>query len=168
MVEWLIGDIDDDVRFRLARILSDETFADYDVVMMDAPPRMSLGAINALASSHAVIVPTVLDELSASAITPLVSRLNTARSMNPTLHYLGAVGTLRGQRGGADVRDQTRDAIEARLEKWTGTNYLFEHDIKYFTALARVAGTDIGFITDPDVRKAYELLGREMIKELRL
>jgi MinD-like ATPase involved in chromosome partitioning or flagellar assembly len=59
-MQWLLGETPDDVRFRLARILLHPDVArDFDVVLIDAPPRLSMGAINAICASHSLIVPTV-------------------------------------------------------------------------------------------------------------
>ncbi|MEL6288245.1 MAG: AAA family ATPase [Pseudomonadota bacterium] len=169
MLRWLIGDETDDVRYRLGRVLTSDPFASaYDLVLIDAPPRMSTGAINALATSQVVIVPTVLDRLSAEVIGNFTSRLNRLRDMNPALEYVGAVGTLRGQLGGADVSQGARDIAERGLAKWGGHSYLFDSDIKYFTDLAREAGSDIGYLRHQDVRDAYGLLADEFKKQLRL
>ncbi|MCH9806617.1 MAG: AAA family ATPase [Alphaproteobacteria bacterium] len=106
MLRWLIGDETDDVRYRLASALTSQPFRDsYDLILIDAPPRLSTGAINALASSQVVLIPTVLDRLSAEAVGNFISRLNHFRPMNPALQYAGVIGTLRGQIGGADVKE---------------------------------------------------------------
>ena len=96
MLRWLLGETKDDVRFRLANLLlSEEAQQDYDYVLIDAPPRASTGAINALGASHAVVVPTVLDALSVDAAKSFLARTNsTFRPLNPSLEFAGVVGTL--------------------------------------------------------------------------
>lgn len=168
MLRWLIGDEIDDIRYRLAAVLTDKAFADFDLILIDAPPRMSTGAMNALASSQVLLIPTVLDELSAIAIRTFITRINTLRSMNTSLHFAGVIGTLRGQLGGADVTEGAKQTAQEALAKWIGTPYLFESDIKYFTDLAREAGTNVGYLKHKDVREAYKQLASEVERELRL
>jgi chromosome partitioning protein len=168
MLRWLIGDEGDDVRYRLANVLTSDPFSQYDLILIDAPPRLSTGAINALASSQVVLIPTVLDRLSAEAIGNFVSRLNHFRPMNTALQYAGVIGTLRGQLGGADVTEGARQIAEEGVAKWTGTPYVFECDIKYFVDLAREAGSNVGYLKHSAVREAYILLANEIEKQLRI
>lgn len=57
MLRWLLRETGDDVRFRLANLLlSPEVQKEFDIVLIDAPPRLSTGLINALCASHAIIV----------------------------------------------------------------------------------------------------------------
>jgi len=51
MLRWLLGESRGDVRFRLAElILSPEIQNEFDLIIIDAPPRLSTGSINALFS----------------------------------------------------------------------------------------------------------------------
>lgn len=168
MLRWLIGDEKEDIRFNLASALTSEPFREYDMVLIDAPPRLSTGAINALASSQVMLIPTVLDDLSAAAVGTFVGRMNAIRSINTSLQFAGVIGTLRGQLGGADVSERARQTAEIGLANWTGTPYLFDSDIKYFTDLAREAGSNVGYLKHENVRVAYKLLASEIERELRL
>lgn len=167
MLRWLIGDETDDIRFRLAHILTSAPFEPYDIVLIDAPPRMSLGAINALMTSHALLMPTVLDGLSVSALNTMVSRTNKIKVANPSLRYAGVVGTLRGSRGDDVVEDARIEACKT-LKNWNGTSHLYRSEIKYFTDLARLAGTDLAYKKHPGVRDAYIALGDELASEISL
>lgn len=168
MINWLIGDESTDVRHRLGAVLTSDAFSDYDLILIDAPPRMSMGAINALACSHVVLVPTVVDALSVTAIRTLVGRLNRMRRMNTALQFLGVIGTLQGQIGGADVVDGARADVLEQIAEWSGTPYLFDNGIKYFTDIAREAGTNVAYLRHANVREAYDRLAEEMCRELRL
>ncbi|MEL6373286.1 MAG: AAA family ATPase [Pseudomonadota bacterium] len=168
LVQWLIGDIEDDIRYRLASVLTSEPFHGYDIILIDAPPRMSTGAVNALACSQYLLMPTVLDELSAQGIGVMVDRLTQVRQMNMRLEYVGVIGTLRGQLGGADVQARAREVAQEQVANWAGVSYLFENDIQYFTSLARQAGTNVGYLQDKSVKAAYDFLGQELSRELRL
>jgi cellulose biosynthesis protein BcsQ len=80
----LIGETQDDVRYRLAHLLLSKQVQDaFDVVLIDAPPRSSAGALNALFASHCLIVPTVLDDLAVDAVGRFLQRCNRYREFNP-------------------------------------------------------------------------------------
>jgi Mrp family chromosome partitioning ATPase len=66
MIEYLLQEDEDDSRYRLANILLDEEVRKtYDIAFIDAPPRLTAGAINAFCASTHLLVPTVYDRLSA-------------------------------------------------------------------------------------------------------
>src|SRR5439155_20877282 len=70
LLEWLLQqDGGLDVRYRLANaLLRPEVRQSYAAIVLDMPPRMTLGSINALVASHAFVVPTILDTLSVEAV----------------------------------------------------------------------------------------------------
>jgi cellulose biosynthesis protein BcsQ len=69
LIEWLTGDVVGDIRYNLARSLcSDEVQREFDRIIIDAPPRLTTGFINALCASTHLVVPFVLDLLSAERV----------------------------------------------------------------------------------------------------
>lgn len=95
MVEWLIGKRTDDVRYSLARALHDrEIQGHYDVILIDAPPRLTTGCIQALCAATHVLIPTVLDELSAEAAAGFVNQLVVNKALWPQLRLLGVVANM--------------------------------------------------------------------------
>jgi cellulose biosynthesis protein BcsQ len=69
VLEWLIGDRQEDIRYNLARALhSQEVQQNFDRIIIDAPPRMTPGPVNALCASTYLVVPFVLDILSAERV----------------------------------------------------------------------------------------------------
>ena len=168
MLRWLLGETEDDVRFRLAKLLlSPEVQKEYDYVLIDAPPRASTGAINALCASHAVLVPTVLDALAVDAAGSFLARTNnTLRPLNPALEFAGIVCTLTVANNLNDVERSALDDARRSLELWEGPRHLFESRIRHFVALSRAAGSDIGYLTDRNVRKAFDALGDELLEQL--
>ena len=168
MMRWLIGDIADDVRLRLARLItSPQVQAAYDLVLIDAPPRTSLGAINALCSSHALLVPTVPDSLSVDAVRRFLVRMNNLRSLAPALTSVGIVPSLTQE---TTLKADEIDALaEARshLSHWSGTGYVADTFIRHFPTLAKTAGREVGYISDKKwVRPAFDALGAELTKRL--
>jgi chromosome partitioning protein len=167
MLNWLLGESPDDVRYRLAQlVLSDEVQSEFDYVLVDAPPRASTGAINAICASHALIVPTVLDSLSVDAAASFLARTNASfRSLNPALSSVGIVATLtEGSRLTAPEQAAMKEAKKA-LTNWPGSR-IFNARLRHFRALTQAAGNDIAYLKDRGVRQAFDALGDELLKVL--
>lgn len=95
MVEWLIGVRTTDVRYNLARaLLSEDIQGHFNRVIIDAPPRLTTACVQALASATHVLIPTVLDEMSAEAVAAFADQLRVNQALWPHLRLLGAVGTM--------------------------------------------------------------------------
>jgi len=88
MVQWLLKEIDSDPRYYLAQYLYRERIrGSFDVVIIDAPPRLSLGAINALTASQSLIIPTIPDRTSSEAVRNFVQQVNALKpSLNTHLN----------------------------------------------------------------------------------
>lgn len=168
MLHWLLGETKDDVRYRLAELLlSDAVQTEYDYVLIDAPPRASTGAINALCASHAIIVPTVLDSLSVDAAGLFLTRANTSfRTLNPALDFAGVVGTLTKQTKLNDAEEKAMGEAKQALREWGGRSHFFESRIRHFLALSRSAGRDLGYLNDAGVKATFDALGDELIRKL--
>lgn len=113
MVEWLLDQRKDDVRYHLARILHDPTTQrDYQYIIIDAPPRLTTACVQALCAATHVLIPTVLDELSAEAVGAFANQLRINQKLWPQLKILGALGTmtaLNTGRAGADASNRLKD-----------------------------------------------------------
>ncbi len=95
---WAIDDTPDDVRYRLARfLLSDrlKTKFNLDIVLLDAPPRMTLAFLNGFCSSTYLFVPTVVDFASARAVGRFAQQFRRlVPTINPLLEFSGIIGTM--------------------------------------------------------------------------
>jgi cellulose biosynthesis protein BcsQ len=96
MMNWLIDDSCTDIRHVLARALP--KMREFEVIIFDCPPRLTTGTINALCAATHVLIPTVLNPMSARSVAPTLGNLRrlTAR-LNPTIRLLGVVGNLTRQ-----------------------------------------------------------------------
>lgn len=84
--------------FALKDALSKEA-VNYDYVLVDCPPSLSLVTINALVAANAVIVPLQCEFLALEGITDLIRNINQIkRKFNPDLELQGVVLTMYDKR----------------------------------------------------------------------
>ena len=122
LLEWLIGDRNEDIRYNLARVLhSSDIQQHFDRVIIDAPPRMTPGLVNALCASTDLVVPFVLDVLSAERVGLFLRSVKRMRGdLFPHLELAGVVGTLKGD-SSVRLRDAEQKAIRQAQVGVSGT-----------------------------------------------
>ncbi len=100
MTRWYSGLSDDDVRYRLRHALhSRELREHYDVVLIDCPPRLTTGCVNALAASDYVLIPVLLEKTSIEAVPRTLSWLKRFQAQVCTeLDVLDVVGNKANPR----------------------------------------------------------------------
>jgi len=97
MIEWLLGDRKNDIRFHLKRLLhSDEVRKAYSLIVIDCPPRLTTGTIQALAAGTHLLIPTILDGPSREAVVTFARQVETFRQKGlcRNLQHLGVVATM--------------------------------------------------------------------------
>jgi cellulose biosynthesis protein BcsQ len=165
----LIGETHDDVRYRLADLLlSEEVQGAFDIVLIDAPPRSTAGTLNALFAAHALIVPTVLDDLAVDAVGRFLQRCNRYRQFNPALCRAAIVGTLTQNAALTADELTARDSLKMGLGYWEAEAHIIDRNVRHFRALARSAGKEIGYLEDWAVRRVFDELGAELVEKLKL
>ena len=77
----------------------DNVKEDYDYILIDCPPSLSLVTINALVAADAVIVPLQCEFLALEGITDLIRNINQIKKkFNPKLELQGVVLTMYDKR----------------------------------------------------------------------
>lgn len=97
MIEWLVGDRQSDLRFRLASLLHSQAVRDaFSLVIIDCPPRITTATVQALAAGTHLLVPTVLDDPSAEAVVTFVREVERFKKANicPYIKYIGVAGSM--------------------------------------------------------------------------
>lgn len=143
-----------DVRYRLAHaLLRPEVRNSYDVIVFDMPPRMSIGAVNALVASHHFVVPTILDKLSIEAISQFLSQMKAVKSdLGLGLDLAGIVPTMTLKSGYSKREIDMLGFVADSAKAWsTDRTLVLERNIPKRTAIARAAGEGV----------AYNLSGRD-------
>jgi chromosome partitioning protein len=68
---------------------------DYDYVLIDCPPSLSMLTVNALAAAHSVLVPMQCEYYALEGLTALMSTIERIRdAVNPTLQLEGILRTM--------------------------------------------------------------------------
>lgn len=85
----------------------------FDIIIIDCPPRLTAGVIQALCAATHVLIPTILDRTSAESEVYFCRELETLRTVHkicPKFDYVGVVGTMtspnvdrRAERGAKDL-----------------------------------------------------------------
>lgn len=171
---WLIGEDKDDIRYRLSRFISNASIqSDFDVILIDCPPRLLTGTANALCASTHVLVPTILDDLSTSAAINTIKSLRKLRdTLSPTLRILGIVPTFVQVKTRFNRRESIAlDYLKSELKQLETSNeksiVLFEDErILRKEAIATAAGQTVPFFEDEDVKGMFTALGLAVAAEL--
>lgn len=166
LLEWLIGDRKNDIRYNLARVLhSDDVQKTFNRVIIDAPPRMTTGFVNALCGSTDLIVPFVLDILSAERVGLFLRTVRRMRGqLFPHLELAGVVGTMKGD-GTEKLRDAEQRAIleakDGAFHNWGPGDYVLDDVlIPRRQSIADAAGVGV----DLDVAAVFDPLGQKLFR----
>lgn len=168
-LKWLIGDIDQDIRYNFARVLlSEEVQNNFERIIIDAPPRITTGFVNALCASTHLVVPFVLDRLSAERVGQTLERIRRMKGqLFPHIDLAGVVGTMKGDNT-ASLRDAERESlVEAKRavrQSWGYGDYVLENAlIPRKQAIADAAGIRIVY---PQATGIFDPLGDEISRRV--
>ena len=168
MVEWLLQENDgEDVRYRLANVLlQPQVQQRYDVVLIDVPPRLSAGTINALCSSTHVLIPTIFNPIAAEPVANFLdATTRLLHGLNPTANFIGVVETMAlPDNIGRQTTARGRGAIEVALARHPGIPIL-QHSVPRGVAFA--AG-DIAYLANSSARAIFDELGDEISQRIGL
>jgi chromosome partitioning protein len=131
VLKWLVGDLDGDIRYNLARVLHSSEIQDaFDRIIIDAPPRFTTGFINALCASTHLIVPFVLDILSAERVGLSLRKIKRMRGqLFPHLELAGVVGTMKRTQASELGFTEKKAVAEARrrvMQNWGRGDYVLK------------------------------------------
>lgn len=88
-----------DERYRLAHVLlHPDVRREYAMIIIDTPPRMTLGTVNAFVASHSYVVPTILDRVSTEAVRPFLAQVELLKGdLDLDTRLAGIVATMTRQ-----------------------------------------------------------------------
>ncbi|WP_305805774.1 ParA family protein [Stenotrophomonas sp. YIM B06876] len=87
----------------------------YDFILIDCPPALSLLTLNALAAADSVIVPMQCEYYALEGLSALVETIDALKvDLNPALEIEGVLRTM------FDVRNNLANAVSAQLTEYFG------------------------------------------------
>jgi cellulose biosynthesis protein BcsQ len=166
--EWALGITKDDVRYRLARaLLSKYTQENFDRIILDGPPRLTLGFINGFCAATHIYVPTVVDRLSTYAVANFADKFSELKPvLNPSIRWAGIVGTVtfvnprepmvlpQNVIGDADFAERAAQRVLNTQEPL----FIRSPVIKRDATLARATEKGIAYLNDSAARPMFDAL----------
>jgi len=163
------------MRYNLAKLLHSQTVQDaFDLIVIDCPPRLTAGTIQALCASSHVVIPTILDKPSGESVTSFCEQLQLMQDAGlcPHLKHVGVVATRHtpNLRLNAQIMTWMQDLMKA---KRFGCGFLSSATfIPNTVRLVRNADEGIAYFTlpqdnsSPNVRKAILALSRTIANQV--
>jgi len=163
---WSLCELEDDARYRLARVLlSSIVQTNYDRVILDAPPRFTTGFVNGICAATHVFVPTLVDFVSAGGVEYFSRQFKRlAPVVNPALRINGVIGTVNS--GNAQYTlpqalKRVADTIDERLMENLGVGqglFVREAVITRKADIANDAESGIPYSISESTRPMYDKL----------
>lgn len=167
---WLVGESGGDIRYNVHEVLSSRAMRNeaYDIVIIDAPPRLTTASANALCASTHVLVPTILDNISATAAVNTLDAIQKLKEqVSPELEILGVVPTFVHQATGYRDREaeslfyiKTEIATRFTKKKDAFIRVFEDERITRKVAFSDAAGEKVAFFENADVRTMFVKLGK--------
>ncbi len=138
--------------------------ADYDFVLIDCPPSLSLLTLNGLCSAHGVIVPMQCEYFALEGLSDLVNTIKQVHAnLNPDLEIIGLLRVM------FDPRITLQQQVSEQLKAHFGDK-VFDTVIPRNVRLAEAPSYGMpGVVFDPASKgaQAFVEFAREMVKRLK-
>jgi chromosome partitioning protein len=163
-----------EVRFHHRRLFHDPcVFSQFDFVVFDCPPRLTTSAVNALAASDFIVLPTSLHGNDVDAVPRTLRWLDKLRGLPDFQAKLAGVVLNRTYRGGT-VENVTKDerplfdVLEQAVQKFLPAgNAVLRHVVPNSQDVARFAAGSVPLGTRPEGRRLYEGVAAELLQRIR-
>jgi len=137
---------------------------EYDFILIDCPPTLSLLTLNGLASASGVIIPMQCEYFALEGLSDLVNTVKRVYSnINPDLQLIGLLRVM------FDTRVTLQQQVSAQVEAHFGDR-VFKTVVPRNVRLAEAPSHGIpGVIYDKNSRgaKAYLAFGKELVQRMR-
>lgn len=138
-----------DERFRLAHVmLHPDVRRHFDVIIIDTPPRMTLGTVNALVASHALVIPTILDKVSAESIKPFLRQIIDLKDGLElySLQFAGIIGTMARARKLSEKEVAALNSVTANSIEKLGRTFVCKGHLPKKACITN--SDDLGYFTE--------------------
>src|SRR5690554_6076716 len=137
---------------------------EYDFILIDCPPTLSLLTLNGLAAAHGVIIPMQCEYFALEGLSDLVNTIKRVHNnINPDLQLIGLLRVM------FDTRVTLQQQVSAQIESHFGDK-VFKAVVPRNVRLAEAPSHGIpGIVYDRNSRgaKAYIEFGRELMQRVR-
>ena len=137
--------------------------ADYDFMLIDCPPALSMLTLNGLCSAHGVIIPMQCEYYALEGLSDLVNTIKKVHAkLNPDLKIIGLLRVM------FDPRMTLSQQVSAQLEQHFGDK-VFKTIVPRNVRLAEAPSYGLpGVIFDPASRgaQAYIAFGEELVERI--
>ena len=138
--------------------------ADYDFVLIDCPPSLSMLTLNGLCSANGVIVPMQCEYFALEGLTDLVNTIKQVHAnMNPDLQIIGLLRVM------FDPRTTLQQQVSDQLKEHFGDK-VFDTVIPRNVRLAEAPSYGLpGVVFDASAKgsKAFVEFAQEMVKRIK-
>lgn len=149
MQKWLLRDSQGDVRSRISRLFTSHHLdlnKHFDLIIYDAPPRLSLASVNALRATDYLVVPTKLQPLSVVPIAKMLTELKGLRSkIRCHFEFLGVVCNMTQGKAPVGTEHMSYREIELAVGEMGADTGIFDTFVPNLAGIARPEGTSIGY-----------------------
>lgn len=137
---------------------------EYDFILIDCPPALSLLTLNGLASAHGVIIPMQCEYFALEGLSDLVNTIKRVHhNINPDLQLIGLLRVM------FDTRVTLQQQVSAQIETHFGDR-VFKTVVPRNVRLAEAPSHGLpGILYDKSSRgaKAYLAFGEELVKRVK-
>ena len=137
---------------------------DYDFVLVDCPPALSMLTLNGLCAAHGVIIPMQCEYYALEGLSDLVNTIKKVHAkLNPDLKIIGLLRVM------FDPRMTLSQQVSAQLEQHFGDK-VFKTIIPRNVRLAEAPSYGVPGVTfDPSAKgaQAYIAFGAEMVERIK-
>ena len=140
-----------------------EVGKDYDFILIDCPPSLSMLTLNGLCSAHGVIVPMQCEYFALEGLTDLVNTIKQIHAnLNPDLEIIGLLRVMFDPR--ITLQQQVSDQLKAHFG-----NKVFDTVIPRNVRLAEAPSYGLpGVVFDPSSKGAVAFVdfAKEMVRRI--
>ncbi|MEN3295460.1 MAG: chromosome partitioning protein [Burkholderiales bacterium] len=138
--------------------------ADYDFILIDCPPALSMLTLNGLCAAHGVIIPMQCEYYALEGLSDLVNTIKKVHAkLNPDLKIIGLLRVM------FDPRMTLSQQVSAQLEQHFGDK-VFKTIIPRNVRLAEAPSYGVPGVTFDPLSKgaqAYITFGAEMVERIQ-
>ncbi len=137
---------------------------DYDFILIDCPPALSMLTLNGLCAAHGVIIPMQCEYYALEGLSDLVNTIKKVHAkLNPDLKIIGLLRVM------FDARMTLSQQVSAQLEQHFGDK-VFKTIIPRNVRLAEAPSygmPGVSFDTNSKGAQAYIAFGMEMVERIK-